>query len=237
MLHDVDRLGYGDCKALSNYTRALLEAVDVPSYNTLLYGDDSKWNIDANFVSMQGNHMILCVPDQGKNIFLECTSQVTPFGYQAHFTDDRDVLVIKPEGGEIVHTKVYDDLINFQNSKGFYALDSNGDFSGIIKIDSRGSQYEKSSLERMQPEEKEAYLKKYWSNINNLKLNAVKFNNDKEAVLFTIDAELSALNYGNLSNNKLMFAVNAFNQYRWNVSRVRNEKSHLRSVEVLRMWI
>lgn len=221
---DVDRLGYGDCKALSNYTRALLQAVDVPSYNTLLYGDDSKWNIDADFVSMQGNHMILCVPDQGKNVFLECTSQVTPFGYQAHFTDDRDVLVIKPEGGEIVHTKVYDDLINFQNSKGSYKLDDKGDFTGTINIDSRGSQYEKSSLERMQPEEKEAYLKKYWSNINNLKLNAVKFNNDKEAVSFTIDAELSALNYGNLSNNKLMFAVNAFNQYRWNVSRVRNRK-------------
>ena len=31
LANDVDRLGYGYCKALSNYTRALLKAVDVPS--------------------------------------------------------------------------------------------------------------------------------------------------------------------------------------------------------------
>jgi hypothetical protein len=36
---DVDRLGYGDCKALTNYT---LAAVDVASYNVVLYGDSTK---------------------------------------------------------------------------------------------------------------------------------------------------------------------------------------------------
>jgi hypothetical protein len=59
---DVDRLGYGDCKGLTNYTKALLEAVDVPSYNTILYGDSYKKDIESDFVSMQGNHMILAIP-------------------------------------------------------------------------------------------------------------------------------------------------------------------------------
>ena len=47
-------------------------------------------------------------------VFLECTSQDDPFGYQANFTDDRDVLVIKPEGGEIIRTKNYENKDNSQ---------------------------------------------------------------------------------------------------------------------------
>jgi hypothetical protein len=44
---DVDRLGYGDCKALSNYTRALLSGY-VPSY-TELYGSKDKMDIQSDF--------------------------------------------------------------------------------------------------------------------------------------------------------------------------------------------
>ena len=131
---DVDRVGYGDCKALTNYTKALLNVVGVPSYNTLLYRNPTKTNIESDFVAMQGDHMILCIPQNGTNIFLECTSQDSPFGYQGTFTDDRDVLVVKPEGGEIVRTKIYEDIGNTQTGKGTYTINENGDFSGILKI-------------------------------------------------------------------------------------------------------
>ena len=46
---DVDRLGYGDCKALTNYTKALLEVVNVPSYYTIIYGDSQKKGSDSGF--------------------------------------------------------------------------------------------------------------------------------------------------------------------------------------------
>jgi len=103
---DVDKLGYGDCKALSNYTKSLLDAVGVESYYTLIHGGRDIIDIDKDFSSQQGNHAILAVPNNDELVFLECTSQTVPFGYTANFTDDRDVLIIKPEGGEIVHTKV-----------------------------------------------------------------------------------------------------------------------------------
>lgn len=223
---DVDRLGYGDCKALSNYTKALLQAVDVPSYNTILYGDHYKSNIQSDFVSMQGNHMILAIPNGSNYTFLECTSQDDPFGYQGTFTDDRDVLVVKPEGGEIVRTKIYEDLKNTQKDKGTYTIDENGNLSGSIAIISEGTIYsEKMDIEHLQPTEKEAHYKDYWDNINNLKLGKIAFTNDKENVRFTEDLHLTAINYGAISANKMIFTVDAFNQNSKNIKRVRNRKN------------
>ena len=225
---DVDRLGYGDCKALSNYTKALLKAVDVPSYNVILYGNPRKRNIEADFVSMQGNHMILAVPNKDSYVFLECTSQVDPFGYQGTFTDDRDVLVVKPEGGEIVHTKIYEDKDNVQISKGAYSIADNGDFTGKIGIVSEGSQYnQKFHNDKLSPTEMEAFYKDYWSTINNLKIKKITFKNDSDKVSFTENAEIAAVNYGNVSANKIMFALNAFNPLTQSVKRIRNRKNPL----------
>lgn len=226
LANDVDRLGYGDCKALTNYTKALLQVVDVPSYNTILYGDSYKRDIDSEFVSMQGNHMILSIPNQDNYIWLECTSQDDPFGYQGTFTDDRNVLIIKPEGGEIVRTTIYEDKGNTQISKGNYTLSDDGSFSGTVTIISQGFQYsKKASLENIQPLDKDKYYKNYWDNINNLKINKTVFSNDKENVKFTEDVQISATNYGSISGNKMMFVVDAFNQYRGNVKRIRNRKN------------
>ncbi|SHL86369.1 DUF3857 domain-containing protein [Flavobacterium chilense] len=223
---DVDRLGYGDCKALTNYTKALLQVVDVPSYNTVLYGDSYKTNIESDFVSMQGNHMILSIPNGNHYTWLECTSQDDPFGYQGTFTDDRDVLVIKPEGGEIVRTKVYEDNGNTQKDTGSYTLDEKGNFSGSVVIVSEGSQYSsKARVEHLLPTEKEAHYKEYWDNINNLKLGKITFTNNKENVRFTEDIQLSAINYATISGNKMIFIVDAFNQNSGNVKRIRNRKN------------
>ncbi|TDD76270.1 DUF3857 domain-containing protein [Flavobacterium caseinilyticum] len=225
---DVDRLGYGDCKALTNYTKALLDVVNVPSYYTILYGDRKKLNIQSEFVSMQGNHVILSIPNGDNYTWLECTSQDDPFGYQGIFTDDRKVLVIKPEGGEIVRTKLYEDKGNTQISKGSYTLTANGDFSGKITIVSGGSQYsQKASIENLQPTEKEAHYKDYWGHINNLKINKMSFSNDKDKINLTENLAVEAVKYGSFTSNKLIFAVNAFNKTNAYVKRIRNRKNSL----------
>ncbi|TRX42275.1 DUF3857 domain-containing protein [Flavobacterium restrictum] len=223
---DVDRLGYGDCKALSNYTKALLEAVDVPAYYTELYGDEDKMDIKSDFVSIQGNHVILCVPNKDKYLFLECTSQDIPFGYQANFTDDRNVIVMKPDGGEIIRTKIYDDTDNTKSSKGSYTVAPDGTLSGTVTMVSEGTRYgRKYYLEKMQPTDQEKHYKEYWDNINNLKIDKLAFVNDKEAIRFTENVAISAVNYGTIANNKMMVPVNAFTQYTGSVKRIRNRKT------------
>lgn len=223
---DVDRLSYGDCKALSNYTRALLNAVDVPSYYTELYGDPNKMDVESDFFSVQGDHVILAVPNQNDYVFLECTSQDNPFGFQANFTDDRNVVVIKPEGGEIVHTKNYEEKTNSQFSKGNYSISETGELKGNIEIVSQGTQYgRKYSLEKMQPTDKESHYKSYWNNINNLTIKNTSFTNDKDKIIFTEKVQISAENYGSISANKIFFVPNAYNQYTANIKKSRNRQT------------
>lgn len=103
----VDRLSYGDCKALTNYTKALLSAVGITSYYTLVKAGSSGSVIDDSFPSSQFNHVILCVPVAKDTMWLECTSQRSPCGFNGDFTDDRMALVVDKENSRLVHTRVY----------------------------------------------------------------------------------------------------------------------------------
>ncbi|WP_306353997.1 DUF3857 domain-containing protein [Flavobacterium sp. '19STA2R22 D10 B1'] len=210
---DVDRLGYGDCKALTNYTRALLNVVGVPSYYTLVFaGEQNKRNIQSDFVSLQGNHAILALPIENDIIWLECTSQVIPFGFQGTFTDNRDVLVIKPNNSEVVTTKPLIEKTNKQVTKATYSINEKGDINGQVSIETNGSQYDDRYLkERMSNEDRIKYYKKYFNNINNLKIDDLKLVNNKEEVHFNEKIKLSAVSYAEKTGDKLIFIVNAFN--------------------------
>ena len=224
---DVDRLSYGDCKALTNYTKALLETVGITAYNTILYADRYvKKNIESDVVSIQGNHMMLAIPDGQGYTWLECTSQDVPFGYQANFTDDRNVLVIKPDGAEIVKTKRYDDSDNSQTARGKYSLNEKGDLTGEIILISEGAKYgQKFHLNEISPTEKDAYYKEFWSNINNLKINSTAFDNDRRKASFTEKVNVGAINYGITSGDKMFFVVNAYDSFSDNVKRIRNRRT------------
>lgn len=210
---EVDKLGYGDCKGLTNYTKALLEAVDVPSYYTVVWGDSDIKNIDKEFSVTEGNHVILCVPNNDENVFLECTSQTNPFGFTAGFTDDRDVLLVKPEGGEIVHTKVYDSEDSKQITSATINLDKSGGFDAKVKIETTGFQYamHQNIVTESLRDQKLSY-KEYWDNINNLEIKSIDLNNDKDTVVLTENVELGASNYASKSGNRLILMPNMFNR-------------------------
>src|SRR5690606_35617022 len=60
---DVDRLSYGDCKALTNYMLTLLKSVGINSYYAVVQAGSLKKYAIPDFASMnQFNHVILCIP-------------------------------------------------------------------------------------------------------------------------------------------------------------------------------
>jgi len=210
---EVDNLGYSDCKGLTNYTKSLLEAVDVPSYYTVVYGGEDIRSIDKEFSSIQGNHVILCIPNQQEPIFLECTSQTNPFGFIAGFTDDRDVLLVKPNGGEVIHTKVYNAEDNLQLTKADVSLREDGSIDADVNIETTGYQYRiHQGLERKEQREQQLYYKNYWDYINNLSLSDIQLTNDKKSVVYKENITLSANNYASLSGDRLIVEPNIFNR-------------------------
>lgn len=225
---EVDKLSYGDCKALTNYTKVLLDAVGVPSYYTVIYGDSSERDIISDFTSLQGNHIILGIPNNEEITWLECTSQDTPYGFIGDFTDDRDVLIITPEGGKIAHTKVYKTEENSQENISKVKVDSKGNLTTSFQGISKGLQYDdKYLLPKKKQEEIDQYYKNRWSHINGFSITNVELNNDREAVIFTEDLSLSIPNYANAVGNDFLFCANIFNQNQYIPPRIENRKQNL----------
>ncbi len=223
---DVDRLGYGDCKALSNYTRSLLKAVDVPTCYTIIYGGDEKKDILEDFVSVQGNHAVLTIPNNNKYTLLECTSQTAPFGFEGDFTDDRYALVIKPDGGEIIRTTSYINKDNNQKMKSTYTVSETGEIDCSIQIQSKGVLYSHVYTIAKASEEKiDEYYKERFSNLVNMKISSHQFLNDDQNIEFTEKLNCKVANYATINGATLMFPLNAFNQYNWVPKRYRTRNN------------
>lgn len=138
----VDKMSYGDCKALSNYMKSMLEIVGIKSNYCLVMAGSDKPRLIKDFPSSQFNHAFLSVPLQNDTLWLECTSQTVPCGYIGDFTDDRDVLLIDDNGGKVVHTKIYSVNENVKSSKVVVDLNDNGNASANISTDYNGLFYE-----------------------------------------------------------------------------------------------
>ncbi len=222
---EVDKLGYGDCKALTNYTSALLDAVGVESYHTLLYSADDLWSIDKDLVAPRGNHMILNVPIEGEDIWLECTSQSRPFGFIANADDDREVVVITPEGAQIKRTKQYKAEENTQNTIANFMVSATGGFEGKVEIASQGTQYGyKFHLENESAKDQKDHYKEYWGYINNVQIGEITFDNDKKDITFTEKLSVKADNYATITQDEMLLEPNAFNRSNYVPKRYRSRK-------------
>ncbi len=131
----VDAKKYGDCKALANYMQACLDAVGVVSYPALINAEYDKAPVDSDFPHNSFTHVILCAPGKNDTTWLECTSSVTDAGILGSFTENRNALLITPDGGVLVATPIS------KASENIFELDTK------IKLNEDGSGETESELQ------------------------------------------------------------------------------------------
>ncbi|MGN6397385.1 MAG: DUF3857 domain-containing protein [Mucilaginibacter sp.] len=222
---DVDQQNYGDCKALVNYTQALLKAVNIDSYYCIVKsGRQHNVSLLSDFASMgQADHIILCVPFKNDTTWADCTSQTIPFGYLGDFTDDRTVLALTPEGGKLLHTPKYPAALNLEKRKAEFVINADGELSGSMSTVFKGTEYEnRDELLKEQTSEQYKMEQKNYP-INNMDIQQLEIKQDKGFDPSTTETiRLRARDYATFQDGKYYFLLNPANRETYVPRQVRN---------------
>ena len=211
---DVDKVSYGDCKALVNYTQALLKVVGIDSYYCEVEANPNrKISFMSDFASMdQGNHIILCLPFKNDTTWCDCTNQTIPFGYIGDFTDDRTVLACTPEGGKLMHTPKYPADGNLQKRKASFSISESGDMTGNMTTVFKGTQYDNRDYEiEESPVERVKSMQNVYP-LNNMAIEKLEFKQDKSLDPATTEnIKIKAPEFASTNDGKIYFLVNPVN--------------------------
>jgi hypothetical protein len=139
----VDKNRFGDCKALVNYTQALLRVVGVDAYPALIRSGVGAPEVPADFPCNPFNHVVLYVPNHGDPLWLECTSQTMPFGRIGAANENRWALVAFPGGGKLMRTPSSSSDENFQNRTAHVGFTATGDATAVVETRFGGNQQER----------------------------------------------------------------------------------------------
>lgn len=211
----VDEVGYGDCKALSNYTKALLKAAGIRSYYAIIgAGEDiSRLPIEPDNPSPYcANHVILVVPLQNDTIWLECTSQQTPFGYLGTFTNDRNALIIKENGAEIWPTTSYSQTKNTRFATTQLTIDELGNATLKSQINYSGLRYDE--IYWLMKQSKEDREKALYKRLNIPGANINKFEYEDRPVRKpsgTEKLDILIRNYAAITGKRMFLPLNILN--------------------------
>ncbi len=210
----VDKKGYGDCKGLVNYTRALLKAVDINSYYSLVKSGNNSAPVIESFPSNQFDHVILCVPDQNDTIWLECTSQKSAFGFLGSFTDNRLALVLNDNGGTLVKTNVYNEGVNTSSRRIAVTMDEAGD--ATVKMFTTNKAVQSESVEDQLSESPEDQRKEFLKHIgySDCVINTLKYNLNGDIIpVGTVEAELEVPAFASKNGNRLFIPAVARDRF------------------------
>jgi len=208
--------GYGDCKALSNYMIAMLQAVGVEAYPVLVRNGMDEPEVIANFPSNQFNHVIACVPLPRDTLWLECTSQTVPFAHIGAGNEDRHVLLVTPDGGKLVRTPRSQSTDNQQIRRATVILDETGNATAEIHTRYTGNQQDRvrEALAQSSPREREDWLREE-IDVPSFQLSAADFSKvENKSAEVTLPIKLALPRLASRSGTRLFLRPNLMERWK-----------------------
>ncbi len=225
----VDQVGYGDCKALSNYMVSLLSTIGIKSHYVLVRAGDNRAKLRTNFPSSQFNHAIVCVPMEKDTIWLECTSQTNPFGYMGSSTGNRKALAITDKGAVPVNTPRYTEKENVRRRTANVEINLNGDATGKVTTTYSGIEYELGNqgvLGSNFDEQKKWLQKNIDIPVFDIKSFSIKTKKEKiPSAIVQVDLQLNRL--ATVSGKRLFIQPNLMNRSTYIPPKVEQRKTNV----------
>lgn len=206
----VDKDGYGDCKALTHYMRALLDEVHVASHYVLAKAGQDVPDVISDLPSNQFNHIFLAVPHLTDTTWLECTSQVVPASYLGTFTDDRNVLWITPAKSRIIRTPRYSASESTCKTNSEVRLDRDGNAVITISRTQAGFYFDEMlAYNSMSAAQQEHYnLSKF--SYPDFSIQSFKYSVQPEKQLLALDYELKVNALASRAGDRILLPLNIF---------------------------
>ena len=213
-VEEVYKYGYGDCKALSNYTCSILKSIGIKAYYTLISTDTE--DIDVDFPSQQFNHVILYVPLQNDTVWLECTSQFVPMGYLGISGDNKNALVISENESKLVKTSSFDVKDNTQyRTANITIMEDNSSCTAEIHTIYRGIQYMNvAPALNINPDDQKRWLYDNYIDIPSFEIESYNFDQIKSKnPKAKLDLTLKLNNYVSLTGKRMFIPLNLMNKW------------------------
>jgi len=209
---EVEKTNFGDCKALSNYLKAMLKTIGISSNYCVIKWDDYQKKVYADYPNFnQFNHVILQVPLPNDTLWLECTNPRNPFGFVHNGIAGHDVIVCTPEGGQLTQTPDYSDSLNISRRKTIIEINPEGGAKVNSQLQNFAKIYDKNHGFPFYKASEQTDFLRDDINLPNVTMGTFQFKEDKSPLpSLTIENNWTTDQYGTKTGNRLFIPVNPF---------------------------
>ena len=207
---NVYKTGFGDCKALVNYTNSILKMLGISSFHAVI-STENKCLMKDFASANQTNHVILQVPLSNDTLWIECTAPTLPLGYVHSSIAGHDALLLKAEGGELYRLPTYADSLNMKVNHALLVLDASGKASISVQQRNKLFRYEEMlGFKNTSVKNQMDYLRSC-INLNQTEIGTIVCKEQKSAYpSMEISYQVHTQKYDNQTGKRLFIPINVF---------------------------